>query len=64
MRERIIFSTNVARDTFDRISPSISKILFKGYVEDVYNKQDIARHLGISHKYIDKYLEEVSKWNR
>ncbi len=58
------FSTNVARDTFDRISPSISKILFKGYVEDVYNKQDIARHLGISHKYIDKYLEEVSKWNR
>lgn len=60
----IQFSKNVARETFDRISPSISKILFKGYVEDVYNKQDIARHLGIAQKYIDKYLEEVSKWNR
>ena len=58
------FLTNVAMDTFDRISPSISKILFKGYIEDVYNKQDIARHLGIAQKYIDKYLEEVSKWNR
>lgn len=57
------FRKNVVFETIDRVSSSISKILLKGYVEDVYSKQDIASYLGIKQKFIDKYLGEIYKWN-
>lgn len=58
------FYTNVSRAAIDRTSPSVSQVLYYGYGEELYSKQDIARHLGIAHKHVDKFLMEVSKWNR
>lgn len=55
---------NMSREAFDRISPSVSKILYQGYVNDVYSKLDIARHLNVGQNHIDKFLREVSRWNR
>ena len=55
---------NMSREAFDRTSPSVSKILYQGYVNDVYSKLDIARHLNVGQNHIDKFLREVSKWNR
>lgn len=55
---------NMSREAIDRTSPSVSKILYKGYVNDVYSKLDIARHLNVGQNHIDKFLREVSKWNR
>ena len=55
---------NMSREAIDRTSPSVSKILYQGYVNDVYSKLDIARHLNVGQNRIDKFLREVSKWNR
>jgi len=57
-------SRNISREALDRTSPSISKVLYHGYVEEVFSKQDIARHLGIDQKHINKYLAEVATWIR
>ena len=54
---------NISRDAIDRTSPSVSKILYHGYKEEVFSKQDIARHLGIAQQHVNKYLREVAKWN-
>ena len=53
---------NVSREAVDRTSPSVSKLLYHGLSEEVYSKQDIARHLNIDQRHIDKFLVEVSKW--
>ena len=55
---------NVSREAVDRTSPSVSRILYHGFTEEVFSKQDIARHLGIAQKHINKYLLEVAKWSR
>ena len=55
---------NMSREAIDRTSPSVSKILYQGYVNDVYSKLDIARHLNVGQNHIDNFLREVSKWNR
>ncbi len=55
---------NVSREAIDRTSPSVSRILYLGFTEEVFSKQDIARHLGIAQKHINKYLLEVAKWSR
>lgn len=57
-------SYDMSREAIDRTSPSVSKILYQGYVNDVYSKLDIARHLNVGQNHIDKFLREVSKWNR
>lgn len=49
----------MSREAFDRTSPSVSKILYQGYVNDVYSKLDIARHLNVGQNHIDKFLREV-----
>jgi Zn-dependent peptidase ImmA (M78 family) len=51
------------REAIDRTSPSLCKILYQGYGEDLFNKQDISRYLGIDQKYVNKFLREVSSWN-
>lgn len=61
---KIGFSQNISRDAIDRTSPSVSKMLYHGFSEEVYSKQDIARHLNIDQKHVDKFLVEVSKWIR
>lgn len=55
---------NMSREAIDRTSPSVSKILYQGYVDNVYSKLDIARHLNVGQNHVDKFLREVSRWNR
>ena len=52
----------VSREAFDRTSPSVCATLYRGYSEDIYSKRDVAHHLNIDHKHIDKFLLEVAKW--
>lgn len=54
---------NISREAIDRTSPSVSKVLYRGYGEEIYSKQDIARHLNIDQKHINKFLTEVAKWS-
>lgn len=46
----------------DRTSPAVCTALFQGYCESIYSKRDIANHIGIDQKYVDKFLMEVSSW--
>lgn len=55
---------NISRETIDRTSPLVCSCLFNGYASDLLSKQEISRHLGIDQKHIDKYLREVSTWNK
>lgn len=57
------FHKDVGLTAFDRTSPSICRALYAGFVDDIYSKRDIAHHLSISEKHIDRFLSEVSKWN-
>ena len=47
----------------DRTSQSICVALFQGYCESIYSKRDIANHVGINQKHVDRFLMEVAKWN-
>lgn len=53
----------VSREAIDRTSAAVCKVLCYGYGNEIYSKQDIARHLGISQKHINKFLTEVAAWN-
>lgn len=53
----------VFREAIDRTSAAVCKVLCYGYGNEIYSKQDIARHLGISQKHINKFLTEVAAWN-
>jgi len=48
---KIPISKNISREAIDRTSPSISKMLYHGFSEEVYSKQDIARHLKKLYQY-------------
>ncbi|MBR4435666.1 MAG: ImmA/IrrE family metallo-endopeptidase [Clostridia bacterium] len=50
-------------EIINRTSTAVCKTLYFGYCEDIYTKRDIAQHLGVAQKHIDKFLMEVSKWN-
>ena len=53
----------VSREAIDRTSATVCKVLCHGYGNEIYSKQDIARHLGISQKHVNKFLMEVAAWN-
>lgn len=53
----------VSREAIDRTSAAVCKVLCHGYGNDVYSKQDIARHLGVSQKHVNKILTEVASWS-
>ena len=53
----------VSREAIDRTSATVCKVLCYGYGNKLYSKQDIARHLGMSQKHVNKFLMEVSAWN-
>lgn len=55
---------DISREAVDRTSLLVSSCLFDGYANDLLSKQEISRHLGIDQKHIDKYLREVSAWNK
>lgn len=56
------FAPEMSRVAFDRVSHSVCVALYKGYCENIYSKRDIANHVRIDQKHIDKFLKEVSKW--
>lgn len=58
------FRTSVSREAIDRTSSVVCKTLYYGYGEELYSKRDIAQHLGIAQKHVDKFLSEVSAWSR
>ena len=51
-----------SRLAIDRTSQAVCTALFQGYCENLYSKRDIANHVGIDQKHIDKFLMEVAKW--
>ena len=53
---------NISREAVDRTSPAVCKTLYQGYREEIFSKRDIAHHLNVDQKYIDKFLVEVGKW--
>ena len=52
----------VSREVIDRTSAAVCRVLCHGYGNDIYSKQDIARHLGVSQKHVNKILTEVASW--
>ena len=56
------FFTEMSRIAFDRTSHSVCVALYQGYCDNIYSKRDIANHVRIDQKHIDKFLSEVSKW--
>ena len=58
------YRKNVSRDAIDRTSSVVCKTLYYGYGEEIFSKREIAQHLGIAQKHVDKFLAEVSAWSR
>lgn len=56
--------TSPYREAVDKTSLSLSRSFLYGYGEGLFDKQDIARYLGIAQRHIDKYLREVASWVR
>lgn len=54
----------ISREAFDRTSQSVCKVLYNGYLDNIFSKRDIAQHLNIDQKHIDKFLVEVSKCSK
>ena len=52
------------RDAIDKNSTSLSKCFLHGFGEGLFDKQDISRYLGLSPRHVDKYLWEVSTWDK
>lgn len=55
---------NPSRDAVDRNSANLNRALLIGYGDGVFSKQDISRYVEIKQQFVDKYLREVSTWNR
>ena len=54
--------TNVSRGAVDKTSPAICKVLFIGYSDGYFSKQEVSGLLGIKEKHIPKFLTELAKW--
>lgn len=54
---------NVSQEIINKTSSRICNILYHGYTEEYFSKRDIAAHLGIAQKHINKFLQEVVGWN-
>ena len=53
---------NISREAIDQNSSSLCKILYHGFREGYFDKQDVARYLGVKQNHVDKFMWEVSKW--
>ena len=54
---------NISHEAINKFSTTTCNALLFGYAENYYSKRDIALHLGIARKHVDKFLKEVSGWN-
>lgn len=64
-RRRITGQTiprNMSREAIDQNSSALCKTFYHGYREGYFDKQDIARYLGVKQTHIDKFMWEVSRW--
>ena len=57
-----IIPRNISREAIDRNSSSLCKTFYHGFREGYFDKQDVARYLGVKQNHIDKFMWEVSKW--
>ena len=55
---------NMSREAIDRTSTSMCDILLRGFSEGIFDKADIASHIGIGQKHINKFVSEVMGWYR
>lgn len=53
---------NISREAIDQNSSSLCKTFYHGFREGYFDKQDVARYLGVKQNHIDKFMWEVSKW--
>lgn len=53
---------NVSREAIDQTSSSLCKTLYHGFREGFFDKQDVARYLGVKQNHVAKFMWEVSRW--
>lgn len=53
---------NISREAIDQNSPSLCRTFYNGFREGYFDKQDVARYLGIKQQHVDKFMREVSRW--
>lgn len=53
---------NISREAIDQNSSSLCRTLYHGFREGYFDKQDVARYLGVKQNHVDKFIWEVSKW--
>jgi Zn-dependent peptidase ImmA (M78 family) len=53
---------NLLREAVDKNSSAICRILFLGYGEGYFSKQDVSGLLGIKENYIPAFIAEVARW--
>lgn len=53
---------NISREATDQNSPSLCRTFYNGFREGYFDKQDVARYLGIKQQHVDKFMREVSRW--
>ena len=53
---------NISRETIDKNSTALCKTFYHGFREGYFDKQDIARYLGVKQNHVDKFMREVSRW--
>ena len=53
---------NISREAIDQNSSSLCKTFYHGFREGYFDKQDVARYLGVKQNHVDRFMLEVSKW--
>lgn len=53
---------NISREAIDQNSTALCRTFYHGFREGYFDKQDVARYLGIKQNHIDKFMGEVSRW--
>ena len=51
-----------SREAVDKNSSAICRVLFLGYGEGYFSKQDVSGLLGIKEKHIPFFIAEVARW--
>lgn len=57
-----VIPRNIPRETIDKNSTTLCKTFYHGFREGYFDKQDIARYLGVKQHHIDRFIQEVSRW--
>lgn len=53
---------NISREAIDQNSSSLCKTFYHGFREGYFDRQDVARYLGVKQNHVDKFMWEVSRW--